>query len=89
MVEHGESGIAGKQEGAPGEALDQNRSSTSASGGSDENISADGDDFTPSELDGIQASLPEGELIIDSDTGILRLEGDEELKLKRIEGIFR
>lgn len=56
--------------------------------GSEENKSAGGDDFIPSELNGIQAGLPEGELIIDSDTGILRIEGDEELGLERIEGIY-
>ena len=85
-----ESGLAGQQGAGTGDGheLDQNGNSASASGGSDENISSGGDDFTLSELNGIQASLPEGELIIDSDKGILRLEGDEELRLERIEGVF-
>jgi len=94
-IESGDSGdrpgISGQHEGADKGApdeLNQDGNSSAPAGGSEENKSAGGDDFIPSELNGIQAGLPEGEIIIDSDTGILRIEGDEELGLEWIEGIY-
>jgi hypothetical protein len=70
------------------DGIDTDNNSSSISPGSEKNTANMTDDFKPFETNDIQAHLPEGQIIIDGDTGILRLESDEELQLERIEGIY-
>jgi hypothetical protein len=86
-----QSGRKSQQQG-PGidgmEDSDSDNGASNPTAGTEDNKSDNQDSFNPLESSGIEAHLPEGQIIIDSDKGILRMEADEELILERSKSIY-
>jgi len=80
-----------KQQGQNGDSIDQmdmDKNTYLRGSGKDKNKSNKQDDFIPHDNPELKAQFPEGQIIIEGNTGILRLQADEELQLERIAGIY-
>lgn len=70
------------------DGLDPEERASSFSPGKEKNQSGFTDGFEPLEDTEVKAYFPEGQIIINSDTGIVRMKADDELYLERIVSIY-